>query len=76
VDVAARRKVVARAIDDDGANLAVVHQVAEQVAQLGVRIERQRVLALGNIERHVADVLCHPPQKMLGLVARQFDLSE
>ena len=46
VHVAAGAEVAARAGDDDRLHVARVDERAKQVAQLRVRIERQRVLAL------------------------------
>src|SRR6516162_1879761 len=43
---------------------------AERVAQLGVRLERQRVLALRPVELNGGDGTVHPPEKVLGLERR------
>jgi hypothetical protein len=48
--VAARAKVLTRAIQYHGLDVVGVGQRAEQLAQLGVRIEGERVLALGPVE--------------------------
>ncbi len=69
-------EIAAGAVDHDDADVFVVDQIAKQIAQLGIRIERQRILALGNIERDEPDALLHAPQKVPGLVVRQLALSE
>jgi hypothetical protein len=54
VHVAAGAEVLAGAGDDDGLDVVGIGQRAEQVAQLGVGIEGQRVLALGRFSVSVA----------------------
>ena len=47
VHVAAGAEVAAGAGDDDGLDVARVDEAAKQVAQLGIRLERQRILRSG-----------------------------
>jgi hypothetical protein len=56
VHVAAGAEVAAGAGDDDRAHVARVDEPAEQVAQLRVRVERQRVLARGQRQRDRRDL--------------------
>ena len=57
VHVAARAEVVAGALDDDRAHVAGLRQRAERDrASSAYGVERQRVLALGAVERDDADV--------------------
>ena len=51
--------------DDHRLHVARVRQRAEQVAQLGVRLERQRILALGAVERDRRDALVDLPAEMV-----------
>jgi hypothetical protein len=69
VHVAARAEVVASAVDHDGFHIVGVLQVGEQLAQLGIRVERQRVLALGPVQRHMADPILDLPGEVLRLIA-------
>ena len=55
VYVAAGAEIAAGAGDDDGADVVRVAKRAEQVAQLGVGVEGQRVLALRPVQRDGAD---------------------
>ena len=68
VHVAAGAEVAAGAGDDDGANVLGARQRAEQVAQLGVRLERQRILLLGAIEGHRRDAIDDLPAEVAGRV--------
>ena len=52
--VAAAAEVAALAGEDDGLDVGGVAHLAEQVAQLAVGIEGERVLAIGPVERMVA----------------------
>src|SRR5262249_12709422 len=51
VDVAARAEADTPAGDDQHAHVVPLRQLAEQVAQVGVPLERQRVQPLGPVER-------------------------
>ena len=42
-------------------------KTAEQIAQLGIGIKRQRILALRAIQRHNADLILQTPEEMLRL---------
>ena len=55
VHVAAGAEVAAGAGEHDGAERLRRREVAEAIAQFGVELERQRVLALGPIERDGRD---------------------
>ena len=69
--VAARAKIVAGAGHDDCLDVVGIAHRTEQVAQLGVGIKGQRVLALGPVERDGRDASSDLKVKMLGLVVRQ-----
>ena len=71
VHVAARAEVVAGARHHHGVHVGGVLQLAEQVAQFGVRVEGERVLALGPVERDGGHRVFHLPEKVTGLVAGQ-----
>ena len=71
VHIAAGAEVVARAHQHDGLHVVRPLELVEQVAQLSIRIERERVLALGAVERDGGDTALHAPQKVLGLIARE-----
>ena len=57
--------------DHHGVHVGGVLQLAEQVAQLGVRLEGQRVLALGPVQRDGGHAVLHLPEEVLGAVAGQ-----
>src|SRR4029079_19033447 len=67
VHVAAGAEVSAGAGNDDRLGLLFVFQAAEEVAQLGVRLEGQRILLLGAIERNDAHAAFPAPLEMLRL---------
>ena len=54
--VAAGAEVAARAGDDDGLDLLVLRRGAEQVDDLGVAVEGQRILLVGPVERQRRDL--------------------
>ena len=64
--VAARAEIAARAGQHDRAHVGGVDEIAEQVAQLRVAVEGQRVLALGPVEpdRRDAPVLARLEAEM------------
>ncbi len=53
--------------------LVRIDEVAERVAQLGVGLERQRVLALGPVERDRRDLAVQLPHEVLRLETRKVD---
>ena len=55
--VAAGAEIAAGAGDDDGAAIVGVGEAAEEIAQFGVALERQRVFALGAVERDGRDAI-------------------
>jgi hypothetical protein len=69
VHVASGAEVAAGAADDDRLHVIGVFQVSEQVAQLGIRIEGERILALGPVEHDAADAVGDAPGEVPGLVA-------
>ena len=65
VDVAARTEIAARAGQDDAlARSRVAVERAERVAQLGIAVEGQRILALGPVERDRRDAVREVPPEM------------
>ena len=67
VDVAARAEIAARAGHDDAlARSRVAVSDAEGIAQLGVAFERQRILALGPVERDRRDPVREVHRKWVG----------
>jgi hypothetical protein len=64
VHIPAGAEISAGSRDDDGTHLGGRHQRAEQVAQLGVGLEGERILALGSIQSHHADAVNQAPLKM------------
>ena len=71
VHITAGAEVVARTGQHDGFDVIRPLELMEQVAQLGIRIERERVLALRPVERDGGNTAFHAPQEMLGLITRQ-----
>jgi len=69
VHVAAGAEVPAFAGQHHRLDVGGIGQGAEQFAQLLVRIEGERVLAVRPIQRKDADILLHAPDEVLGLVA-------
>ena len=69
VHVDAGAEIAAGARHDDRLDVARVHEAAEQVAQFRIRRERQRILALGPIERQRRHLAIHArfPAKVLRL---------
>ena len=65
VHVAAGGEVAARAGEYDGFDVVGVDEVAEEVAELGVALERQRVLLLRPVERDGGDAVLEVPEDML-----------
>ena len=61
VHVAAGAEVAAGAGDHDGLDVACVLQAAEQIAQLRVGVERERILPLGPVERDGRDLALDLP---------------
>src|SRR5262249_50344188 len=47
-----------------------VAQLAKHIAQLGVGIESERILALRTVKLHAGDLALDPPEEMLGLQGR------
>src|SRR6185437_6811845 len=74
VHITARAEVASSARDDECAYLACSGQCAEQVWQLRVRVERQRVLALRTAESHHADTLRRVPLEMSRRVGARIEL--
>src|SRR5581483_9745720 len=68
VHVATGGEVAALAAQHHHLDARLVRKRAKMIAQLGVRIERQRVFPLGPIQRNHADLALDAPQKMLGLL--------
>src|SRR5258708_6170478 len=66
VHVAARAEIAAGAGHHHGADLAHIGELAEQVAELGVAREGQRVLALRPVERDRRDRSVDRPAEMRG----------
>ena len=54
-------------LDDHGVHVGGVLQGAEQVAQLGIRVEGQRVLALGPVQHDGGDRAMYLPAEVSGL---------
>ena len=71
VHVTARAEVVAGADQHDGMHVGRVLERAEQVAQLGIRVEGQRVLAVGAIQCEGCDAVAHLPLEMRRAVAEE-----
>ena len=67
VHVAARAEIAARSGHDDGFYFGCPLKACEQITQLGIRLERQRVFLLGPVQRDDADLSIHFPEEMLGL---------
>src|SRR5688572_2340141 len=67
VHVAAGAEVAALAGEDDRPHVARVLQPVERVAQLGVALERKRVLAFRAVQRDRGDAVSHLPAEMLRL---------
>ena len=57
LDVAARAEAAALAGDDERAHVAAVRQLGEQVAEVGVDVEGQRVELLRAVKRHRGDAV-------------------
>jgi hypothetical protein len=74
VDVAARAEVAALAGEHDRLDVGGVHHLAEKIAQFAVRIERQRVLLVGAIQRDRRDLAVDRVAEVLRLVFGQIDL--
>ena len=51
MDVSAGAEIFARAANDDAFDGVGVNQVAERIAKFGIGFERERILAVGPIER-------------------------
>src|ERR1700678_130499 len=66
--VAARGKVAARAGDHDGLDALVLCGRAKQIGDLGIAVERQRVLAVGAIERQRRNLAVDRETDMAGAV--------
>ena len=65
VHVAAGAEIAARAGDHHRLHVVDVIQRTEGIAQLGIRFKRQRVLALGTVERDSGNFAAHFPFEML-----------
>ena len=57
VDVAAAAEALALAADHQHPDVAAVRQLGEQVAQVGVALEGQRVQLLGPVQGHRGDAV-------------------
>ena len=66
VDVAAGAEVAAVRAEDDDVDVVGVGERAEPVAELGVAVEGQRVLALRPVERDARDAVLDRQRKCLG----------
>src|SRR5665213_827885 len=73
VHVAARAEVAAGAADDDRANFLHRHQCAEEITQLSIGLEGERILALRAIQRDEADTFLVAPLEMPGLESRRIE---
>ena len=60
-------------VDHDGLDVLGIDQVAERVAQLGVGFERERILALGPVERDRRDLAVELPEEVLRPEVREID---
>jgi hypothetical protein len=69
--VAAGAEIVTGTGDHHRMDVGGVFQLAEQVAQLGIRLEGQRVLAFGPVQRDGGDAAAHLPEEVLRTVAGQ-----
>ena len=65
VHIAAGAEVTPGARDDDDFHVVGIRQIAERVAQLGIGLERQRILALGTVQRDRRNLAIQRPQEML-----------
>jgi hypothetical protein len=71
VHVAARAEIAAGAVDHDRAHDRVGRQRAEQVAQLRIGLESQRILLFGPVQRQAPDPALDAPQEVPRLVMGQ-----
>ncbi len=71
VHIAARAEVAAGAGDHDGLHVVGPFELVKQVAQFGVAVEGERVLALRAVQRDGADLVFHFPEEVGRLVIRQ-----
>ena len=69
VHVAARAEVSAVRQEHHGLDVIGIDEIAESVAQFGIGIEGQRILALRPVELDDRHVAFHPPQEVRGLRA-------
>jgi hypothetical protein len=71
VHIAAGAKVVACAVDHHHIDVVGPLERVKQVAHFGIRVESERVFALGPVEREGGHAVLHLPQKVLGHVPGQ-----
>ena len=64
MDVTARGEIAARAGDHHRLDLWRVDEIPEGIAQFGIAFERERVLALGPVERDGRDAISKGPAEM------------
>src|SRR4029434_4466377 len=64
VHVTARREVFARAGDDYRAHVRHIGEGAKRLGELTIRVERERVLSLGPVQRDDGDATGEVPAKV------------
>src|SRR3546814_944497 len=64
MDIAPRTEIAARPGDDDRLHFGRVDKLPEQVAQLGIALERQRVLAIRTVQRDRRHAVFKAPVEM------------
>ena len=72
MDIAARAEIAAIGGEDDDIDIAGVDQSAEHVAQFGITVEGQRILAIGPVKTDSGDAVLHVPKEVLRLEAGEF----
>ena len=71
VHVAARGEVAAGAADHEGFDVLVFCRFMEEIAELGITVESQRIFALRPVQRDRRDALVDAEEKVPGRVAGQ-----
>src|SRR5471032_2565348 len=71
VHVTTGAEIASGAVDHDALYIGGVSELTEQVTQLRIRFERQRILALGPLKGDRADSPLHRPSKVLRAIVAE-----
>ena len=69
--VAARGEIATGAGHDDGLDFFIHRAGAEEIGELAIALESQRILSLRPVQRHGGDAVDHGEQEMLWRIIRQ-----